>query len=419
MNRIFMRRRIHKMLYPIRQPAAAIIGWIFGFPFSTVIRRDSRLTVVFNRPGGIFADNSKYFFVYAAEPAGKEERVVFLTSDSSIRNRINDAGGESVQYHSWKSFYLLLKAGKIVLDYYMIPFIYPLTRGAKIVQIWHGAPLKHIELDLNRKRMENRPAWWRKLSEYYDRLIGRYPLHDIVVSTSRGFIKSAFQSCFASKQFIATGYPRNDILFGWPDAGSAAHRLALINVDKRILQEVSSARARGSRICMFVPTFRKEMDDPFSKHVDLSRLSEFALGNNMIFVLKLHPNMHGQYRIGSYPGLLEYPPACDVYPIMPLCDLLITDYSSIFFDFLLLDRPVLFYAYDLDNYLSNDRAMYFDYNAMTPGAKCTDYDELESGIKAIISNGCRDEYADMRGKVRAFTHDYIDNQSHRRLLDSI
>ena len=62
------------------------------------------------------------------------------------------------------------------------------------------------------------------------------------------------------------------------------------------------------------------------------------------------------------------------------CDLLITDYSSIFFDFLLLDRPIVFFPYDLEQYLSQDRAMYFDYEIMTPGPKCRTYDELELQI---------------------------------------
>ena len=102
---------------------------------------------------------------------------------------------------------------------------------------------------------------------------------------------------------------------------------------------------------------------------------------------------------------------------MAMSDLLITDYSSIFFDFLLLDRPIIFFAYDLEDYLQNDRNMYFNYDSMTPGAKCRTYDELELQLEQIVKNGCQDQYADTREKVRRFTHDHVDNQSSRRLID--
>ena len=62
------------------------------------------------------------------------------------------------------------------------------------------------------------------------------------------------------------------------------------------------------------------------------------------------------------------------------------------------------------------RAMYFDYDTMTPGAKCHSYSELELQLEALVTGGCKDEYAGMRLKVRAYTHDYIDNQSNRRLI---
>lgn len=421
MSTIPIRSRIIRFIdfLEIGQVLAAVSGWLLGFPLSLLIRRDPRLTAVIGRPGSTFSDNSKYFFLYAAESAGKDEKVVFLTTDPAIRDMINAAGGESAVYPSLKAFYLLLRCRVLAMDWLMIPYIYPLTHGAKLVQIWHGAPLKYIELDLYKKGLERMRACLRLFLKLKIRLIGRYPVYDVVVATSQEFIKRAFHSCFAAKKFIAAGYPRNDVLLGCPAIESVASRLALINVDQGVLNAVDSAKSNGNKICLYVPTFREEMDNPFTTQIDLLRLSKFALRNNLLFVLKLHPVMHGLYCIRNYPGLIEYAPLRDVYPLMPLCDLLITDYSSIYFDFLLLDRPILFFAYDLDDYLTKDRPMYFDYNAITPGAKCRNHDELESKMEAIIASGWDDGYAAMRKQVRSFTHDYMDNQSHRRLLAGI
>jgi len=218
------------------------------------------------------------------------------------------------------------------------------------------------------------------------------------------------------RQFIATGYPRNDILFGWSDPDSVTYRLSWVNVDQQTMETVATARNNGQFIILYVPTFRKDMDDPFEAEIDLTHLSTFAQRHNLLVVLKLHPSMNARYRISRYPNLLEYAPLGDVYPLMALSDILITDYSSIFFYFLLLDRPILFFAYDLEQYLNQDRAMYFDYDTMTPVAKCHSYSELELQLEALVTRGCRDEYAEMRLKVRSYTHDYIDNQSNRRLI---
>ena len=414
------RRMISAGYFAIRQTLTAALLWLLGYPLKMMIKRDTGLMVVISAPGAAFADNSKYFFVYATELVRKGERVVLLTTCRSTQRMIAAAGGESVVHPSWRSGFLLLKCGTVITDFDWFKFgAYPLTHGAKLIQIWHGAPLKHVELDLYRKRVAGMPVWRRPLLKFQKAIIGRYPFYDVVVATSQWFITEVFQQCFKAKNFIATGYPRNDILFGWPAPGSISDRLAWINVDKQVLETVRAARTGGHKICLYVPTFRKDMAGPFEKELDLSRLSAFAQNHNFLFILKLHPFMHGQCRISQYPNLLEYDPRGDVYPLMPHCDLLITDYSSIFFDFLLLDRPIVFFPYDLEQYLSQDRAMYFDYETMTPGPKCRTHDELELEIEKSFKDTYQDEYAEMRMKVRGYTHDHEDSQSHKRLFSSI
>ncbi|MCG2753479.1 MAG: CDP-glycerol glycerophosphotransferase family protein [Desulfobacteraceae bacterium] len=417
MKPILNRRLKEAWWIAIRQAFTAAFTRIFGFLLTLLIRRDPGLTLVVHRPGTSFADNSKYFFVFAADLAVNKERFIMLTSEPSIQKRITDNGGRSVLHPTMVSAYLLLRCGKVVTDMDWFDFgTYPLTRGAKVIQLWHGAPLKHIELDLYRKRLSLTSRWMRPFIRIQKAVIGRYPVYDAVVATSDWFISKAFSRCFKAKKFVATGYPRNDILFGFPPEGTAACRLAWINVDKAALETVSACRSRGQKICLYVPTFRKELADPFQTVIDLSKLSAFAQQKDLLIVLKLHPYMHGHSRISRYPNLLEYAPLCDVYPLMPLCDLLITDYSSIFFDFLLFNRPIVFFAYDLESYLNHDREMYFDYDDMTPGAKCYTYDELEIQLESIVRRGCEDGYAEMRSRICSYAHDHKDNKATQRLI---
>jgi CDP-glycerol glycerophosphotransferase len=412
---------LREIVLAIRQFLFAFLAWLLGYPLTFLFKRDPNLTVVIGRQGQVFADNSKYFFIAAKQFAKPNQRIVFLTNNYFICNAIRDAGGQAQLHPSWRSLCLVLRCGTLVADMsdWFDFGVYQLSFGAKRVQIWHGAPLKQIELDLYRERLSKMPGWSGDLLKLQKRVLGRYPDYDVVVSTSQAFIDGAFSRCFNANEFIASGYPRNDVLLGWPESGDLSAALLRVNVDETTLNAVRTAKLQGLTACLYVPTFRKDMADPFSGGMDLSRLSEFAGRHNCVVVLKLHPFMQGRYAIDQYPNLLEYAPSGDIYPLMANCDILITDYSSIFFDFLLLDRPIVFFAPDLEAYLTHDRGMYFDYAAMTPGAKCYCYDELEKQITYILKNGSEDGFADRRAEIKAFTHDCSDNQAGKRLFQAL
>ena len=405
----------------MRQFATAVIGWLFGYPLTWLVRRDRDLTVVIGRRGSVFADNSKYFFLHASENASGSKRVCFLTSDRDLAARIKEAGGAALPHPSWHSLYLVLRSGRLVMD--MADWfdfgVYPLSRGAQLVQLWHGAPLKHIELDLYRDRLERLRGGLRQILALQKRVLGRYPTYDVVVSPSRAFVEHAFGQAFSARRFLATGYPRNDVLLGWPPPGRIAGALAWINVDRAAVEQVQAARAQGRRVALFVPTFRRNMASPFGQVVDPVRLSAFAERAGLLIVVKLHPFMHGRYRLDPLPNLIEYAPLGDVYPLMAQCDLLITDYSSIYLDYLLLDRPIVFFAHDLEDYVTRDRNLYFPYESVTAGTTCRTQDELEDALAAILYSGFRDSFADLRAALRAFTHDHVDAGSSARLLAAL
>ena len=405
----------------LRQLVTSLIGWVFGYPLTWLVRRDQDLTVVFGRRGPVFADNSKYFFLHASEHASGSERVFFLTSDRDLAVRIREAGGAALLHPSWHSLYQVLRCGRLVMD--MADWfdfgVYPLSRGAKLVQLWHGAPLKHIELDLHRGRLERLRPGLRQILALQKRVLGRYPTYDVMVSPSRNFVDHAFGRAFSARRFLATGYPRNDALLDWSSAGQIASALAWINVDRTALEQVQAARGQCRKVVLFVPTFRKDMVSPFDHVIDPVRLSAFAERTGLLIVVKLHPFMHGRYRLDALPHLIEYAPLGDVYPLMAHCDLLVSDYSSIYLDFLLLNRPMVFFAHDLDDYVGRDRNLYFPYESVTAGTTCRTQDELEHALAAIVAAGCQDSFADRRAALLAFTHDHVDALSSARLLAAL
>ena len=118
----------------------------------------------------------------------------------------------------------------------------------------------------------------------------------------------------------------------------------------------------------------------------------------------------------SYSHILRYNPRLDIYPLFSVIDLLITDYSAIYTDFLLTKRPVLFFPYDMHKYIKHDRPLQFDYDSITPGPKCFTQNELQEEIESIIIKG-NDIHAHKRQEALNKTFKYYDGFSSERIID--
>ena len=98
-------------------------------------------------------------------------------------------------------------------------------------------------------------------------------------------------------------------------------------------------------------------------------------------------------------------------------DILITDYSSSYFDYLLLNRPIIFAPFDLDSYLNQERGFYFDYDSHTPGEKALNWDELLSCIENSVNNP--DNYKKQRQKLCKEFFEYMDGKDLGRIFSEL
>ena len=169
----------------------------------------------------------------------------------------------------------------------------------------------------------------------------------------------------------------------------------------------------NKKIILYAPTFRdeKKYNNVFD-FLDLERFNE-VLGDDYVLALRLHPKIKDFYAedIKSNEEYID----CSDYPseqeLMMISDILITDYSSIMIEFAILDKPIIFFVYDLDNYLKTERGFYYDFKKTVPGKLVYDSDEL---ITAIKNNDFDKE------KLSIFTStqfDAIDGKSSQRVVD--
>ncbi len=257
--------------------------------------------------------------------------------------------------------------------------------------MWHGIPLKDVRI-----AMENYD-YFPKYNDYF-------------VSTS-DYMKKIFSKIFLANNFLITGYPRNDIFFRQED------HLDFINVNLDLYNEILK-RKENQKIVLITPSLSLGYTgtDMVLSFLDLDKINKFGKKYDIHFILKLHPSMDNFSNLldGYYENITIYPPKFDLYPLLKHVDCLITDYSSIFFDFLLLDKPIIFYV---PNYKDVKSSCILDYDTFTPGEKAYSMGHLIKSLKDFVKG--IDKYKKQREEIKRYSFDFLDGNASKRIADSI
>ena len=387
---------------------------------SLVVPRSGRIWAFGSWYGGRFADNPKYFFLHCASREREAVHAVWLSMSSTVVRRIRALGFPAYHRLSPRGLWYALRAGVYIFDCRVMDVSSVASSGALKVNLWHGVPLKMIERDIPQSnnalaqanhgsplvRAANK-VLRPQLSERYDYILG----------TSRATC-GRFARAFGvdTSQVINGGYPRTDVLLSRDDG--ARFRMP---EEERVIEKCRAYAREGTRVMLYMPTFRDWRNDADRViPIDWRALDGLLQAHGGALFCKLHPN--DQARLPDLAGLSRVhliPSSVDPYPILRHTDALISDYSSIFFDYLLLDRPLLFYPYDLDDYRTFSRALYDDYDTVTPGPKAYDAAGLERAITTLLSSYGEQSrhYAAERAAVRARFYEHVDDGASARLFD--
>ncbi len=406
-----------KEAYQITKDIAyGLIGWLFLAPITAAIPKRRDWIAVIGRGDGKFLDNTKYFFIESTLIEAPALRIVNITERADTLAWVQEHGLEAMQFPSLSSWWFLARCGTVVVD--SIEWCerwrcFLLCRARKI-QLWHGVGFKRIELDKwhnearGRKFMSSPLVLQARLLR--KRLRGRIPRYAAVVTTSAFYRDEVFTSAFRQRYVLTTGYPRN----GFGRLPGMARELALRNVDMQVLEQLDTWQTQRRRIVLVAPTFRDTRATPLCLDRErLAQLDAFCDEHGFEFLFKFHPYEKGSSDIhGRHLWVLST--ESDVYPLFPFLSGMVSDYSSIYMDFLLLDRPILFLTPDLEQYVARDRDIQFDFESMTPGPKFSDWDALLEGLVKPEA----EQWQQRRAELRLKAFDNIDQRSAtRRLLE--
>lgn len=327
---------------------------------SYLFPKDERICVFGAWQGQRFSDNSKYLFLESEKR--RVLRNIWITKNREVLEALHAQGFEVYLAGSMKGVYYQLRAGKAVVCSGVKDVNEFLLGGKKLLQLWHGVPLKKIMYDAYT------PNW-------IERVKNSFIKETFVVCTSENF-RLIYERAFGldEEHVLVLGQPRNDLFYD----------SALADLD---MKKCLDALTAGRKIILYMPTHRSagKIQMNLEQHFDFKELNAFCGRMNAVFIINKHFCHREEKKVEGYKNIIDITDkGYDSQQLLIYADLLITDYSSCYIDYLLRERPVVFYQYDLESYKQNERELYFYDSVTLPGPVVKSYKELQKTLETYI-----------------------------------
>ena len=375
----------------------------FCFKFVSKVFRskvDENLIIMGAYSGNSYMDNTKYLFEFLNKRSNYN--VVWFTKSRGLLVELRNKGYNVVYALSLDAVKLLRKARFIFLThgvYDVLPIDF--SPKTEIIMTWHGTVIKDITEDFDATYSYKRWVRILKLKSYPNQYIN-YVLTPAKEKYEHEILTTAFK--VSSDKILDLGYPRNDILLKFNN-----------NLEfKQKLREKYGIPDNIKRVILYAPTFRDagSLRFPFTNK-DLENLNMILEGMDSLFLFKGHA-YEKKINFGElkYINLVRKP--SDIQELLIISDLLISDYSSVIFDFLLTMKPIILFPYDLDIY-TKGRGLHYDLRDIAPGPIVFEVEKLIEAIRNVEK--LDSEYRAIREKVRDRFNKYHDGKSIERLLN--
>lgn len=328
-------------------------------------------------PFGFF-DNGKYFYLnnikYLKDNFDIE--LIWLAKKQEEVEKLQALGFEKVYLsRSWAGFSAKVSSKVKISSHFFSIVSYKYCKASIMVNLWHGLPLKNIRFKSEIepyiqeiKRQKNPEFLYPEVYAPCDVLLATSPL--IADYFAQAFL-SPLENCFISS------YPRCSTF-------ALSEEKLLNNIRKYESQEfltLTESCKNFSQVFIYMPTWRDSNPNFLSEsNFDWEKLNKNLQKKNYLFLFKLHPMSEANF-LEDFSNIKVLDSEQDIYPLLPFSSCLITDYSSIYFDYLLLKKNIALFAFDLENYVSKDRDLAFPYEETFFGYQLSTFADLLAFIE--------------------------------------
>jgi CDP-glycerol glycerophosphotransferase len=335
------------------------------------------LVVFESHLGKQYSDSPRYIYE-AAVAAGLDRLGLDPVWSYARRTDGFPTGVRLVRRESWR-YHLDLARAEFWVDNQGFPRAFSRRRETTYVQTWHGTPLKRMGFDS--PALERASASVRR---QHKAMMRRW---SALLVPSEYFVETFVRSYGYDGELVRHGLPRNDLLVqGVDDDWVAAKKRALgLPADRRLV--------------LYCPTFRdraRRLETPYELPLDLEQMRR-ALGDDVHLMLRTHYLDTLKLSTRFAPFATDVSRHHDVTELMLVADVLVTDYSSVMFDFANTGKPMVFYTYDYEDYVRDERGTYLDLPDVAPGPVVMTNDALTAALASVD-----DDVARYRERYAAF-----------------
>ncbi|MDF0479626.1 CDP-glycerol glycerophosphotransferase family protein [Vagococcus sp. PNs007] len=341
---------------------------------ATVVPVNKKIMVFESFLGRQYSDNPRAMYEYIKEHY--PEYKCYWSVDVAEQKKFENKGLNIIKKGTIRWFFTMARA-KYWISNSRIPLWVIKPKKTIYVQTWHGTPLKKLAIDMDDANIY--PSWNRPIP-YKKAFSLESSRWNYLISPNK-YSTNIFRRCFDfENEMIESGYPRNDYLINGNNEENINHIKKALNIplDKKII--------------MYAPTWR----DSFTFNLPLSLTNmKKELGDEYYVIFRLHYLVkHTSELIGHEDFIQNVTSYNDISDLYLISDVLITDYSSVFFDYAVLKRPMIFHCFDMDLYKNDLRGFYFDFEKKAPGPIVTTTDELIDAVKRVDQQEISLEFLD-------------------------
>ena len=340
------------------------------YPFSFLFPRGKKKWA-FGSFRGAFNDNAKYLFIHVSEQM-PDINCAWLSVNRNTVRIIKEKGLKAYYVLSPAGIWFALTSRFWFYNAYSSDIMFCLSGGAKLVNLWHGLPLKRIEFDIETGLLADRYVKKTLKERYFHPEVFKRP--DYVVSSTELF-SEVFARSFRIplERCLNMGLARNEILT-WPEE---RRRAFVERYEPAETMGLIGQMESYGRVFVYMPTWRDSQNDFVTAGFDFKSMESVLSENNALLLIKPHANtfiepdlLDGLAHVKLLPSIL------DIYSILPYTDVLITDYSSVMYDYILMEKKdVILYLFDKEEYV-NERPFIWSFDDMTFGHRAYSFETL-------------------------------------------